>query len=156
MKQWFALTCPVCGFRFPLKKFKPAMKPILYPVQIVTGGGRAKGFKVLKYLPWSMLPKLKQKVVWNSILCLYDRLAAAYDYYYEVLGFLSPQIKTLLQQLQRSYVESYQTNPFAQYPQAYTRARSLQNIFESYDEDDYPEAYTQTLINFLLGDAQNG
>ena len=128
----------------------------MHPIQIVTGGGRAKGFKVVKYLSWTVLPTLKQTDVWNNILCLYNRLGAAYDHFYQVLGFLSPQIKILLQQLQRSYVESYQTNPFAQYAQAYTRARSSQNIFESYSKDDYPEAYTQTLINFLLGGAQNG
>jgi hypothetical protein len=55
------------------------MKPIEYPVQIVTGGGRAGGFKVEQYLQWATLPSLKQTAAWKSILCLCDRLGAAYD-----------------------------------------------------------------------------
>jgi len=58
------------------------MKPILYPAQIVTGGGRAKGFRVVKYLPWSTLPTFRQTDVWNSLLGLYNRLGAAYDHFY--------------------------------------------------------------------------
>jgi len=156
LKKWFALTCPVCGFRFPLKKFKPAMNPILYPVQIVTGGGRAKGFKVLKYLPWSTLPKIRQTEVWNSLLCLYERLGTAYDHFYEVLGFLSPKMKTLLQELQRSYADSYRISPFSEYAQAYAPSKSLQDIVEPYCQDDYPEAYTHLIINSFFGGAQNG
>ena len=123
------------------------MKPILYPVQIVTGGGRAKGFKVVKYLPWSTLPTFKNKDVWNSLLCLYNRLGAAYDRFYEVLGFLSPKMKTLLQQLQRTYADSYRTSPFREYARVYAQIGSLQDIVEPYCEDDYPEAYSHLLIN---------
>jgi len=145
MKRWFALTCPVCGFRHSPKKFKPAMNSILYPVQIVTGGGRAKGFRVEKYLPWSTLPNLRQTNVWNSILCLYNRLGAAYDFFYETLGFLSPKIRTLIERLQRSYSGSYLRSPFPEYEKIYMSTGSLQYT-EPYLQDDYPEAYA-LLIN---------
>ena len=147
MKKWFALTCPVCGFRYTLKKFNPTIEPILYPVQIVTGGGRAKGFKVAKYLPWSTLPTFKQTDVWNSLLCLYNRLGAAYDHFYQVLGFLSPKMKTLLQELQKSYSNPYRTSPFPEYAHVYASMESLQNIAEPYSTDDYPEAYAHLLVN---------
>lgn len=149
MKQWFSLTCPVCGFRFPLNKFNPTMEPILYPVQIVTGGGRAKGFRVVKYLPWSTLPKLRQTDLWNSLLCLYNRLGAAYDRFYEVLGLLSPKMKTLLQKLQRTYTDSYRTSPFQEYARVYASSQLLPDIVEPYCEDNYANslAYTRLLIN---------
>lgn len=117
------------------------MRPFLYPVQIVTGGGRAKGFRVAKYLPWSTLPTLKQTVVWDSLLCLYNRLATAYDEFYRVLGFLSPKMKTLLQELQGSYAHSYGTSPFPEYAGVYAPTEASQDIAEPYREDDYPEAY---------------
>ena len=120
------------------------MKPIVYPLQIVTGGGRAKGFRVAKYLPWTTLPTLKQTVVWDSLLYLYNRLATAYDEFYQVLGFLSPKMKTLLQELQRSYAHSYGTSPFPEYTGVYTLTEVSQDIAEPYREDDYPEAYACT------------
>lgn len=156
MKRWFALTCPVCGFRYPLKKFKPVMQPIQYPAQIVTGGGRAKGFTVVKYLPWSTLPTLRQTDLWNSLLCLYNRLGAAYDRFYQVLGFLSPKMKTLLEELQRSYAASYRTSPFPEYARVYASMESLQNIAQPCCEDDYPEAYTRLLLNPVLGGVWGG
>jgi len=125
------------------------MRPILYPVQIVTGGGRAKGFRVAKYLPWSTLPTLKQTVVWDSLLCLYNRLATAYDEFYRVLGFLSPKMKTLLQELQRSYAHSYGTSPFPEYAGVYTLTEVSQDIAEPYREDDYPEAYARAFPHKL-------
>lgn len=156
LKKWYSLSCPVCGFRFPLKKFNPAIEPIDFPAQIVTGGGRAKGFKVVKYLPWSTLPTLKQTDAWNSLLCLYNRLGAAYDHFYQVLGFLSPKIKTLLQQLQRSYVDSYRTSPLSEYVRVYASMGSLHDIVAPYGEDDYPEAYAHLLTNSVVGGLQGG
>ena len=151
MKQWHAFTCPVCGFRFPPKKFNPTMKPILYPVQIVTGGGRAKGFRVLKYLPWSTLPTLRQTDVWNSLLCLYNRLGAAYDHFYHVLGFLSPKMQMLLQELQKSYTHSYRTTTFPEYAGVYASTERSTDIIEPYFKDDYPEAYAHLLTNQVPG-----
>ena len=124
-RKWPALTCPVCGFRFPPRKFNPTMKQILYPVQIVTGGGRAKGFHVEEYIPWEALPKLQQTDIWPSLLCLYTRLASAYDHFYEVLGFLSPEISKILHELQKSYADAYGANPIHDYSYAYTKTQSL-------------------------------
>ena len=132
------------------------MEPILYPVQIVTGGGRAKGFTVAKYLPWSTLPTLKQTDVWNSLLCLYNRLGAAYDHFYQVLGFLSPKMKTLLQELQRSCADSYRTSPFSEYARVYASMESSQDIAKPYCQDDYPEAYAHFLINPIPGGLLSG
>ena len=151
MKQWHALTCPVCGFRFPLKKFNPTIKPILYPIQIVTGGGRAKGFRVVEYLPWSTLPTLRHTDVWNSLLCLYTRLGVAYDHFYHVLGFLSPKMKMLLQELKKSYTHSYRTTPFPEYAGVYASTKTSQDIMEPYCKDDYPEAYAHLLTNQVPG-----
>jgi len=106
MKKWFSIVCPVCGWRHLPRKFSQNPEPITYPVQVVAGGGRARGFKVVRYLPYAMLPTLRQTEVWTSILCLYDRLAASYDSYFEVLGFLSPKMKLLLQEL-RPYENPY-------------------------------------------------
>ena len=150
MKKWFALTCPICGFRYPLKKFTPTIKPIIYPVQIVSGGGRAKGFSVEKYLPWSTLPTLKQTNAWNSLLCLYERLGAAYDNFYHVLGFLSPEIGKIIQELQKSYAHVYQANPPSDYARAYASAQTLPDISEPYIEHDYSGAYAH-LLNQIGG-----
>jgi hypothetical protein len=151
LKTWIALTCPICGFRYPWKKFNVTMKPILYPVQVVTGGGRAKGFKVDQYLPWSSLPTLRSTDAWNSILCLYSRLGAAYDSFYQVLGFLSPEIKKLLQELQRSYTDTYLANVLPDYTQTYRSGQPSQDIIRSYVGDDYPEAYAH-LSNLIRGE----
>lgn len=150
MKQWLSLTCPVCGFRHPLRKFNPTMKPILYPVQVVTGGGRAKGFRVAKYLPWSTLPTLRQTDVWTSLLCLYNRLAAAYDHFYQVLGFLSPKMRALLQ-LQKSYANAYRMSPFPGYARVYGSTGSSQDIVEAYPvpEDDYPQVYVHLFVKAI-------
>lgn len=120
------------------------MKPIIYPVQVVTGGGRAKGFKVAEYLPWSSLPALKQTDAWNSLLCLYNRLGAAYDHFYQVLGFLSPEISKILQELQKSYANAYGTNPIQDYPQTYAKTPQS-DIAETYIEDNYSGAYAHLL-----------
>jgi hypothetical protein len=145
--QWYALTCPVCGFRFPIKKFSSKMKPIIYPVQIVSGGGRAKGFKVMKYLPWSMLATLQQTDAWVSVLCLYQRLGSAYDRFYEVLGFLSPEMKKLLQELQRPYGGSYSTSLFPDYGQVYSPTDSSEKIADAYPAADYSEVYSRALTH---------
>jgi hypothetical protein len=122
------------------------MKPIIYPIQIVTGGGRAKGFTVEQYLPWATLPTLNQTNAWNSLLCLYNRLGAAYDHFYQVLGWLSPEVKRLLQE-SRSYADAYRTNPLQDYAKAYATTMSPENIAEPYCKADYPAAYAHLLIN---------
>jgi len=132
------------------------MEPILHPVQLVTGGGRARGFAVVRYLPWSMLPTLRQTVLWNNLLCLYQRLGAAYDHFYEVLGFLSPKMKMLLQELQKSYSDSYRISPFLEYARVYASTQSLHDIVEPYNEVDYPEAYAHLLINQIPGGVCSG
>ena len=126
------------------------MEIIAYPVQIVTGGGRAKGFRVEKYLPWSTLPALKQTSAWDSLLCLYDRLGAAYDHFYQVLGFLSPEISKIIQELQKSYAHAYQTNPFSEYTRAYASTQTLPDIAEPYTDDDYSGVYAH-LLNQIGG-----
>jgi hypothetical protein len=132
-----------------LQKFRPALKPILYPVQVVTGGGRAKGFRVEKYLPWTTLPTLKQTNTWNSLLCLYGRLATAYDHFYQVLGFLSPEMQKMLQELQKPYSSAYQTSPFADYPGAYTTTESSMDVADAYQESSYADAYAHGAILVL-------
>jgi len=127
------------------------MKPIDYPVQIVTGGGRASGFKVEQYLQWATLPSLKQTAAWKSILCLYGRLGAAYDNFYQVLGFLSPGIKALLEGLQKSYASAYLSDRTQGYASAYSSLKSPDAIAETLTEDDYPEAYANLPLNPLLG-----
>jgi hypothetical protein len=146
LKKWLSITCPVCGFRHPLSKFRPEMQPILYPAQIVTGGGRAKGFRVEKYLPWTTLPTLKQTNAWNSLLFLYGRLADAYDHFYEVLGFLSPEIKRMLQELQKPYSHVYKTSPFTDYFTAYARTESFVDVAKAYEESNYADAYAYGAI----------
>jgi len=127
------------------------MKPITCPAQIVTGGGRSKGFTVEQYLSWTMLPTLRRTDAWNSLLCLYDRLGAAYDHFYQVLGFLSPEIRKLLQESQRSYADAYRTGLSPEYVQAYDLTQSLPDINEAYHETDYSEAYANLLTNQFLG-----
>lgn len=145
--QWYALTCPVCGFRFPTKKFCPTMKPIIYPVQIVSGGGRAKGFKVVKYLPWPLLATLRQTDAWVSVLCLYERLGSAYDRFYEVLGFLSPEMKKLVQELQRPYGGSYSSSLFPDYGQVYSPADSSQKMADAYSDSNYSKVYAHGFMH---------
>jgi hypothetical protein len=127
------------------------MRPIIYPVQIVTGGGRAKGFRVAQYMPWPSLPTLKGTNAWKSILCLYDRLGAAYDNFYQVLGFLSPEIKALLEGLQKSYASAYLSDRTQGYASMYSSIRSPDAIAETFSEDNYPEAYAQLSINPCFG-----
>jgi hypothetical protein len=146
MKKWFAIVCPVCGWRHPTKKFGANIKPIDYPLQIVTGGGRAKGFRTEKYLPWSSLPHFANTKTWNSLLNLYSRLAAAYDHFYQELGFLSPGMQKLIKQLQRSYTTAYLTDPLPQYTEAYI-SKQPNDIVEAYSKTSYPRAYTHLLIN---------
>lgn len=127
------------------------MEHIAYPAAIMSGGGRAKGFTVEQYLPWTTLPTLRRTNAWNSLLCLYDRLGTAYDHFYQILGFLSPEIKKLLQESQRSYVNAYRINPFPEYTQAYASAQPLQDIAEPYSEADYSGAYAHLITNQVLG-----
>jgi len=144
LKTWLSLTCPVCGFRYPLTRFKPEVSAIAYPLQIVTGGGRAKGFRVVEYLPWSSLPSFARTETWNSILCLYNRLGAAYDLFYETLGFLSPKMRMLLQS---SYAAAYQPNPLDNYAPAYGAASMAQDIVDAYTKDDISDAYSANILS---------
>lgn len=143
MRKWYALTCPVCGFRFQPSKFNPTVKPIRYPVQIVTGGGRAKGFKVVEYLPWSTLPALMKSNLYNSLQCVYDRLAAASDKFYETLGFLSPRMKLLIEELQKSYPDSYIISPFQNYARTYAVQQDITDAYAK--QDDYSKVYSYLL-----------
>lgn len=152
---WLTLTCPICGWRHTLKKFKSPMKPILYPAQFVTGGGRARGFKVAEYLPWSALLKLNRTNVGSSIRNLYGRLATAYDRFYEVLGFMSPKMRTLLEAYQRSYTCSYRTSQFDNYAKEFNPGHSL-DIAEPYNEQDYITAYAQSFFNHPPEGEKNG
>jgi len=100
MKTWYALSCPVCRFRYPLKKFTAALAPFAYPVQLVTGGGRAQGFHVVEYIPWSTLPRLKENPdLWRALNCEYIRLASAFDSFHTYLGFLSPGMREMIASL---------------------------------------------------------
>jgi len=102
MKSWFAVTCTVCGFRFPLRRFTSALTPIAYPAQLVTGGGRGSGFRVLEYLPWSKIGDLKgNPEVWRALNCEYLRLSSAYDNFHHYLGFLSPSMSEAIASLNR-------------------------------------------------------
>ena len=156
LKRWYSLTCPICGFRFSLQKFRPALKPILYPVQVVTGGGRARGFRVEKYLPWSTLPALKHVNAWNSLLCLYGRLADAYDHFYQVLGFLSPEMRRIPQEFQKPYAGAYRTSLLSEYVQAFASKDLLHDVVEPYSKAGYPDAYAHLLANPDLGGICNG
>lgn len=76
-----------------LRKFARATQPITYPVQLMTGGGRGRGFHVIERIPWSDLSRLRARAeVWESLNCEYIRLASAYDNFYDYLGFLSPRM----------------------------------------------------------------
>jgi hypothetical protein len=129
------------------------MKPILYPLQLVTGGGRAKGFKVARYLPWSTLPTLKQTYAWSSIVALYGRLASAYDNFYQTLGFLSPEIQRMLRELQRSYADVYGAKPLSDYARIYATPTSSSDIASAYSGDDYSKVYAHFTDVTTLGDA---
>jgi len=84
-----------------------------------------------------------QTDVWNSLLCLYNRLGAAYDNFYEVLGFLSPKMKSFLQGLQHSYEDCYRIEP-SHYSALY--AKSLDMAEPYHVDSDYPEAYLLSLL----------
>jgi hypothetical protein len=102
MKTWYALTCTTCGFRHTLRKFTTTLNQIAYPVQLVTGGGRGSGFRVLEYLPWSSIPDLRQNPeVWRALNCEYLRLSSAYDNFHHYLGFLSPNMSEVIDSLNR-------------------------------------------------------
>lgn len=99
-KIWFAVSCPVCGFRHPLRKFTASLTPIAYPIQVVTGGGRAKGFKVARRIGWASLPSLDPSSdLMQAVNCEYSRLAEAYDNFHFYLGYLSPAMKALTDSL---------------------------------------------------------
>jgi hypothetical protein len=121
------------------------MKQILYPVRTISGGGRARGFHVQEYFTWGALPRFRQSAIWNNLLCLYTRLGSAYDNFYRVLGFLSPEIKKLLQEIQKGYAGAYQPNPFDNYAAAYGPTSMAQDIVDSYTKDDISDAYSTSL-----------
>jgi hypothetical protein len=87
----------LCGFRFSPRKFTKSIQPIRFPAQVVTGGGRGRGFHVVQHIPWTEIAKLKMDTqIWNALNCEYVRLASAYDSFYDYLGFLSPRIRDLV------------------------------------------------------------
>jgi len=101
LKKWIDLTCVVCGFRYSPSRFiRNALQPIRYPAQTVTGGGRARGFHVVEYIPWSDITKLKDDPdIWRAVNCEYIRLASAYDNFYDHLHILSPRMIELIDSL---------------------------------------------------------
>lgn len=94
-----------------------------------------------------MLTTLQRTDAWVSVLCLYERLACAYDRFYEVLGFLSPEMRKLLQEFQKPYGGSYSTSLFPDYGQVYSPTDSLQKIADSYPDVDYSEVYVYGLMH---------
>ncbi len=102
MKTWFALTCPVCGFRYPLRKFTADLTPINYPVQVVCGGGYRRGFTVARRITWADLRSLDQTSdLMRAINCEYRRLAEAFDNFHFYLGYLSPAMKALVENMRQ-------------------------------------------------------
>lgn len=101
MKQCVNLSCVTCGFRFwPETVIKKSLKTIDHPIQIVCSAGRAKGFRVVQYVPWSELSRFRDNVqVWRAVNCEYIRLASAYDNFHLHLGFLSPRILEIMESL---------------------------------------------------------
>jgi hypothetical protein len=150
VKEWFAVTCPICGFRYPMKKFASPKEPIAYPIQIVTGGGRAQGFRTLEYLPWSTLKTLVQTDAGKSLANLYARLAASYDSFYETLGWHSPRMRALLKAMQGCYTDSYRRSPFENYHLTFGKSNSA-DIVEAYTDADGSRAYTPNLTDIQLG-----
>jgi len=122
------------------------MNQIEYPLARVTGGGRGRGFRVEEYLPWTALPAFRQTTAWNSLSGLYGRLSEAYDRFYEVLGLLSPGMRRLLQESQNSYSHTYQTDPLADYPNAYAPTEPATDFAGIYDESPYNDAYHNGMI----------
>lgn len=90
---------------------------------------------------------MKKTEAWNSILSIYSRLSAAYDNYYESLGFLSPKMRTLLRQPQ-SYADIYSVNTTPEYSGIYTNS-TLNDFAEPYDHADYADAYAHGAILVL-------
>jgi hypothetical protein len=101
LKTWTNLTCLVCGFRFPPRRFiRDALDTIRSPAQIVTGGGRGKGFHVVRYIPWSDVATLKEQPdVWRALYSEHIRLASAFDNFHLYLGFLSPRMRQIIDSL---------------------------------------------------------
>lgn len=101
LKKWTCLSCLVCGFRYSPRRFiRNPLEPIRFPAQTVTGGGRARGFRVERYIPWSEVTSLKeQPEVWSALNCQYVRLSFAYDAFYDHLHFLSPRTLEILDSL---------------------------------------------------------
>lgn len=101
LKKWTCLSCVVCGFRYSPRRFiRNPLEPIRFPAQTVTGGGRAKGFHVERYTPWSEVTSLKeQPEVWRALNCEYVRLSFAYDAFYDHLHFLSPRMLEIIDSL---------------------------------------------------------
>jgi hypothetical protein len=149
MKTWYAATCVICSRRYPISMFNAQLRPIVYPLQVVTGGGRARGFKTLEYLPWTSLPTLTQTSIWNNLLCLCARLATAYDNFFKILGFTSPEMQRLLQAA-RSYTEAYRPNSLSDYAVVYAPPRSIDAFVEAYD-DDYAKTYADVHSSQLYG-----
>jgi hypothetical protein len=143
--EWWSFLCPVCGFQHLPRRFKPEMKPILYPARIMTGGGRARGFKVVRQLPWKDLAELRTDTsLWSSVQSLYTRLAYGFDMFFLHLGYLSPGMVKLLQKAQSSYADIYLTNTVADIGQAYSPVDLSENTS---GWSDYSEVYRSLFKN---------
>ena len=71
-------------------------------MQMVCSGGRAKGFHVVQYVPWSELSRfIDNAQVWRALNCEYIRLASAYDNFHYYLHFLSPRMQAIIDGLTR-------------------------------------------------------
>jgi hypothetical protein len=92
---------------------------------------------------------LKQTKTWTNVLFLYDRLGSAYDQFFEVLGFLSPQMKALLL-ASGSYAHAYRTSQSSIYSGIYASQDSLNNV-EPYSEEDYSKVYSQPSLSPVIG-----
>jgi hypothetical protein len=90
-----------------------------------------------------MLSTLRQTDAWASVTYLYERLSAAYDLFYETLGFMSPKMRMLLQS---SCAVAYQPNPLDNHAAAYGAASTSQDIVGAYTEDDISDAYSHKLL----------
>jgi hypothetical protein len=101
MKECFNVSCFGCGFRFwPETVIKKSLKTIDYPIQMVCSAGRARGFRVIRYVPWSELSTFRDNLqVWRAINCEYMRLAYAYDNFHHYLHFVSPRMQSIIDDL---------------------------------------------------------
>ena len=146
--KYLVLSCPVCTFRHPLRKFEKELAPILFPLGFACSRGRARVFITVERLPWSALPSLRHTRAWESVLGVYRRLAAAYDHFYETCGFLSPRMTALVEELRArlSYPDAYLTTGSPSYVKAYVDTHA--DMASAYNGGDYSETYAVLMNQF--------